>query len=302
MAIYEGIISGIGDKESGVNVITPEFDARIRHFIVGKDCIIDGLELEKGILRAGACLARGYVGTLENDVDFTDATRIYAVFEINKSDKPDKFWLTNDLPKWDNADILHEAGSYWLLLYENGNLKVDRDYPQNAVYSESTQYVVDMGAIGLDVTTESDYDVNDESVYSATKRGTFVANTKYVHDVIEKEIVTKKYTGTYNVTSSAGVINQIVEYSIYKKATFVIIKFKIIFKSLTVGADRVILKVPSDCIPKYSQKLYVQSLGGGTDLLSINTNGELVANGLGAALSDDYSIYQIGYSITEDLS
>lgn len=92
MANYQGVIAGIGDKENDINVISPNFDASIRNFIVGKDCILHGLSLNGNILTAGACIAQGYCGYLPSDIDVGDMSsgNIYAHFKVNHDD------LTND--------------------------------------------------------------------------------------------------------------------------------------------------------------------------------------------------------------
>lgn len=65
MAVYQGIMAGIGDIINGVNVIPPEFDAAIRNFEIGFESgIISGMNIQGSNLTPGACIARGYVGYL----------------------------------------------------------------------------------------------------------------------------------------------------------------------------------------------------------------------------------------------
>lgn len=98
MATVVGTIAGIGEKvytESGVldpqkstNVIYPEFDAKIRNFVLGGDAIIEGLTLResngKYILSGGSCAHQGIVGTLPNSATFDNNT-IYALYHVNHS-------------------------------------------------------------------------------------------------------------------------------------------------------------------------------------------------------------------------
>lgn len=194
MAQYKGIIAGIGDKSNKINLISPQFDARIYNFIIGKNCIIDGLELNNKTLSAGACVCQGYRGVIDTSIKLvTTMGYIYGVFKVNfDNDKPDEFYIETSSTKIERKDdILHGTGVYYLELYYNGLVRLPRDYPNSAVYADKSQFV--SNTIG-EKATATTQDVNDNS--------TKVATTEYVHNQIEEQI--KPATTTLTLFSFQG--------------------------------------------------------------------------------------------------
>lgn len=190
----QGIITGIG------NEITPEIDAVINDFIVGKNTILKGLELNGNILSAGTCILCGYRGTLENSKT-VDGNYVYGKFVIgvNETDSFSIFTSSSSTEPTDgiiNPTSITSAGTYYLRLYANGVSQVDSErYPSKAVTSDRARDLIAGGTIDSKVTTPT-APLNNNS--------TRVANTKYVHKQIEKEIdegigntpTTVKYTWT----------------------------------------------------------------------------------------------------------
>lgn len=181
MTVYKGIIAGIGDKNLGANIIKPEFDAKIYKFIIGKNCIIDGLNLNGNTLSPGMCVAEGYRGELKSPLTLDTTAYVYGVFKVNfDSDSLDEFYIETSTTKIIRQDdILHTSGTYYLLLYKNGAAQLSHNYPQNAVYADNTNHINDNGTLGKNVTAPTQ-PVNDNS--------TKVASAEYVHNQIKEEI------------------------------------------------------------------------------------------------------------------
>lgn len=165
MATYQGIIAGIGDKETNTNVIVPQFDAAIRNFIMGKNCILDGFALIGDTLTAGSCIAEGYVGYIEEPIKFDKVPeKVYGIFSVNHSNKLDEFHIAtgNNIEKTvsftmkdggttsypifglvkincKKDDIIeHEVRlSNGLSFYENHTATQDKPYTVNFTVSES---------------------------------------------------------------------------------------------------------------------------------------------------------------------
>lgn len=202
----QGIITGIG------NTITPEIDAVINEYIVGKNTILKGLGLNGNILSAGTCILCGYRGTLENS-QTVDGNYVYGKFVIgvNETDSFSIITSSNSNEPTDgiiNPTSITSAGTYYLRLYANGASQVDSErYPKQAHTSYNADHLQPNGTIASTAKTET-APVNDNS-----KR---VANTKYVHNQIEKEIDGGTYSNTFSVTD--GSLRVVLE----RRAKFVI--------------------------------------------------------------------------------
>ena len=188
----QGIITGIG------NEITPEIDAVINDFIVGKNTILKGLELNGNILSAGTCILCGYRGTLENS-QTVDGNYVYGKFVIgvNETDSFSIITSSNSTEPTDgiiNPTSITSAGTYYLRLYANGASQVDSErYPKQADTSDSARDLIAGGTIDSTATTET------ASVNTHNTQPNRVANTEYVHNQIVKEIDYKE-SGTFNLT------------------------------------------------------------------------------------------------------
>lgn len=174
----QGIITGIG------NEITPEIDAVINEYIVGKNTILKGLELNGNILSAGTCILCGYRGTLENS-QTVDGNYVYGKFVIgvNEIDSFSIITSSNFTEPTDgiiNPTSITSAGTYYLRLYANGASQVDSErHPKQAQTSDRARRLIANGTIDSTVTTDT-APVNNNS-----KR---VANTEYVHNQIVEEL------------------------------------------------------------------------------------------------------------------
>ena len=206
--LKQDVIAGIGDRPTNANVIYPYFDAVVRQFIVGKDCILDGLYLgADGLsLSSGHCLCNGFVGELKDLIRFginndPAPTKIYGRFVINHSETDlDYFYIETDPAESAirQDDILHKQGEYWLLLYENLKSKVDRNYPENAVYSDTAEHLVDNGTIAADVEIEGDIPTTP-LMYD--KR---VASTGFVNEAVKELIGYETAEVKYGVYNRSG--------------------------------------------------------------------------------------------------
>jgi hypothetical protein len=78
----EGIITGIGDKRLGKNLIKPEYDAIINDFIIGKNTILEGLKLNGNILSAGTCILCGYRGIIDAPKELDTTAYVYGKFTL----------------------------------------------------------------------------------------------------------------------------------------------------------------------------------------------------------------------------
>lgn len=174
----QGIITGIG------NEITPEIDAVINEYIVGKNTILKGLELNGNILSAGTCILCGYRGTLENS-QTVDGNYVYGKFVIgvNETDSFSIITSSNFTEPTDgiiNPTSITSAGTYYLRLYANGASQVDSErYPKQAYISDMARRLIANGTIDSTATTDT-APVNDNS-----RR---VATTEYVHNQIVAEL------------------------------------------------------------------------------------------------------------------
>ena len=120
---YKGVIAGIGSNQDDINVILPEFDAKLRKFEVGKNTILEGFEYNSstGYLSSGYCLVEGYVGGNKENIPIQESNYVYGIFTINHDKNiPDSFKIEIhdspiSTPRQD--DILNVAGKYYYLLY-----------------------------------------------------------------------------------------------------------------------------------------------------------------------------------------
>ena len=193
---YQGIITGIGDKDENINIITPEIDAVLNDYIIGKNAVIEGLEVSGyDTLTAGMCVLKGYKGVLPNAITVgagTNGNYIYGKFVLNFNNTVDEFYIevTNDVHT--SPASITNAGTYYLLLYyfEGGDWvpaldvydNLYHNYPNKAFEADETGVLLDYGVIAPTTETET----ADENAHLTTPLR--VANTEYVHNQIEEEI------------------------------------------------------------------------------------------------------------------
>lgn len=216
---YQGILTGIGDKELGKNLIKPEYDAIINDFIIDKNTILEGLELNGKNLSAGACVLCGYRGIIDTPKELDTTAYVYGKFTLGSiygGSGEDAFDITTSttvLTENVNPSKITSAGTYYLLLYVNGVLSKDLDtehpYPLNAQYSVETKNVVGNAIIDSEVEGVTQLK-NDNS--------NRIATTQYVHNQIEEEIAYGTCTGS--VKDRAGEI--VFTYTLYRKSRYVI--------------------------------------------------------------------------------
>lgn len=265
MAIYKGTIAGIGDKYLGANIIKPEFDAKIYKFIIGKDCIIDGLNLNGNVLSAGMCVAQGYRGKLKSPITLDTTAYVYGVFKVNfDSNTPDEFYIeTSDSEINQKDDILHSAGTYYLLLYKNGVAQLSRNYPANAVYADNTNHINDDGTLGKNVTAPTQ-PVNTSNKTPAT--------TEFVRNQIKEEI-------GYDELVLGGSGDAFTPFILKRKAKMVVGKVYLIVSGSDYQAGQTIYTLPDGWKPKEKIKLGNYSYLGltpyGRWTIYIDTNGKV---------------------------
>ena len=258
----EGIITGIGDKELGKNLIKPEYDAVINNFIIGKNTILEGLELNGNNLSTGACILCGYRGIIEESKTLDTTAYVYGEFTINFDTKiEDSFNIvtsTTALTKNVNPSQITSAGTYYLSLYISGVEKIDREhsYPKNSQYSAETDYVGDNVVISSTATTPTETKTitnelgEEETVVATDLHNEYpnrVANTEYVHAQIDREI--DYGTATANVMSKGKIVGTV---TFYRKSKYV----KGIIKSSGVAtASTITLSFPQGFIPNENVKI-----------------------------------------------
>lgn len=294
MAQYNGVMAGIGDLENNINVINPEFDARVNNFIIGANGVIKGLEISGNILSAGMCVAQGYRGSIDTDITLDITTYVYGVFKVyHDPEILDEFYIQTSSTPLDTAktgnsfgdDILHSAGTYYLRL--NNRLK----YPINAVNSENTNILNDNGTIGNNVTCPTQA-VNDNS--------TKVASTAYVYNQIKEEINYTEYISYVYAKSntSAEDIPQYVELKFTKKAGYVIVEATGKNENFNVsGYTFQIDNIPTEFLPINGIATLlvptVNTTGGGlthyvtVSVFKINNSGEIQDTNSGYVLNQN---------------
>lgn len=306
----QGIITGIG------NEITPEIDAVINEYIVGKNTILKGLELNGNILSAGTCILCGYRGTLEN-IQTVYGNYVYGKFVIgvNETDSFSIITLSSSTEPTDgiiNPTSITSAGTYYLRLYANGVSQVDSErYPKQSYISDKANELMAGGTIDSTATTPTEKNFLGEVVVDLHKtQPKRVANTEYVHKQIENEIDYELENITVNINNSAGRIQGTIE--LKKKAKYVIGKalnfwaYKSVSKNTLLGKITNAKFYPAE--NKYGCMKFIgdASAEGGTIPLNksvvilITTDGRIVMN---EALSDtSYDVYNditfyLGYEI-----
>ena len=264
----KGVMAGIGDMLNDVNVIEPGFDARVYRYIIGKDCIIEGLEMSGNTLSAGICIGQGYRGYLPTSCEIgTIYDYIYAHFKVHHDrDIEDEFWIecTKSSTVVQN-DILHNAGDYWLLLYQKVNGKWqkridDIKYPLRSQHSDDTMRVVEHGVLedGVTAVTQEVGDKTDK-----------VATTEFVQNQIAEDI-------DYDYKEES---NGDIEFVIKRKSKYCIVEN--LSTKTRRGAGTSNLKVgqlPEGFYPNENIKVIgstTQNGGLSTSIFQINTNGEV---------------------------
>ena len=198
----QGIITGIG------NTITPQIDAVLNDFIVGRNAIISGLSLTNGTLTAGMCQLCGYRGVLEQSVPVSD-NYIFGKFVINFGNGEDTFSIfTSSTEPTDgiiNPTSITTNGTYYLRLYTNGMMdnSLVSDYPYSANTSERSMQLIANGIILSTATTPTEKDDKGNVVVDLhNSQPARVANTEYVHNQIVEEL--NEGTITFDLVGADG--------------------------------------------------------------------------------------------------
>ena len=185
-----GIVTGIGDKNNNINVITPQIDADLNKYILNKNAIIEGLQIVGNNLTAGMCVLCGYRGVSAQNETLNSETYIYGKFALNfNNSTTDSFEIfkTNTVPESGvNPTSITSAGTYYLLLYtySNGEYILNSElntsaYPAKSHEADETD-LVKSGAVIESGVTGTTQTVNNNS--------TKIATTKYVQNQIAEEI------------------------------------------------------------------------------------------------------------------
>lgn len=286
---YQGIITGIGEN----NKITPEIDAYINNFVIGKNTILDGLILDtnKLTLSKGACVLCGYRGIIEEDIKFNPndpIVWIYGKFTLNFGNGEDEFEIyttTTQLTTNVNPSQITEAGTYYLLLYNDYNnisedLESGYPFPKNAQNSVETESVLNGATIGSEVEGVTQ-DVNDIS--------TKIATTEFAHLKIEKEIGYDVYNG--NFVDSNG--NTIGTYTLKRKSKYVIGTARINTQALNGSLLGILATLPSGFKPNspFYFGMYVR-VGdvANVAIMSCDTDGNIKQTDYGAGTLVVYDI------------
>lgn len=273
------VIAGIGDIQTEVNVIYPYFDATIRKFIVGKNCILTGLEFDKQslTLTAGYCMAEGFVGHLLNSKTFeTQPKKIYGRFIVNhagtytKEADLDRFEVVADPSEGSikQDKIIDTKGEYWLLLYEDGERKVDNNYPEHAKYASNLTDTISPEAIVTGAIKNGD--TSDKTV----------ATTEFVQRVVNEQIGYKTVTIGY--------------YDLYKPQLGGEVRIDIGEIKLEKKDDFIIATPTRTNTAEYDYEIF--SEGGGTHTLSVDSiPSEFISN-------NDVAFLPVYYIVKDNIS
>ena len=204
MATYSGIMAGIGDLETGTNVISPQFDAKVNDFIIGQNGILTGLEIDTSskTITAGVCIAKGYRGAIESNIDLDTTSYVYGVFKVyHDSNTLDEFYIETSSKALTEGgdDILHTAGTYRLRLNTANRIS----YPLNAVNSDYTDQIVVGGIIAGTADGAEKNNVTAVTQPVDTSNAT-VATTEFVQKQVAADINYQSFSKTFTVTESAN--------------------------------------------------------------------------------------------------
>lgn len=259
---YEGVISGIGDKETSKNLISPYMDAAVYDFIINHepdggytDIIrIDGFEIdtENKILTGGTLCYRGFRGVIDTSMPLENAERIYAVFDTIENEF--SILMTNEYYDNANTDILATPNKYYLILYlygGDGNYNpqfLPYNYPINSYNCDYALTVKE--TVGADATGTTQ-PVNDNS--------TKIATTEYVKNQIDEDI--NYGEAIIDMTISGQKFGEI---KLKRKSK--IVTGQIIFTQdqYTGGGAGIIFQIPDGFLPKgiiYVGAIYQNTLG-----------------------------------------
>lgn len=204
---YDGIVAGIGDLENQVNLVSPEMDAALYKYVMNKNTIISGLEVNSsGTLSPGMCILCGYRGVLETAITLDNNLYVYAKFVLNFNNSIiDTFSIETSNEYYSPPTSITTAGTYRLLLYihpegssswnANDDLDLSNKFPNYAKHSEQTE-LVKAGGILRDGVTGFTHNVNDNSNHIAT--------TQYVHNQIAEEVDYQTTNGSLSYGAYTG--------------------------------------------------------------------------------------------------
>lgn len=224
-----GIITGIG------NIITPEIDAVINNYIVGKNTILKGLELQgnkpSAVLSAGVCQLLGYRGVLEENISNINENYIYGKFVIGLNETDSFSVVITDNTNDTNDGIVNplsitNAGIYYLRLYVYNEIEEEYlsqvgeyKYPARANISDRADYLQGGGGIDATAITETaNVNAHETQPYR-------VANTEYVHNQIVAEIDEENTNVNIYLDTGGGSVNYYISglITIRRKARQVIV-------------------------------------------------------------------------------
>lgn len=266
MATYRGILAGIGDKESEINVIQPEIDAALYNFMVQSNGIINGFGYElvgrQFNLKSGVIISNGYRCALLSNVVFdfsaiNATTYIYAENIINE----------NRFIVYDTTVKTQETSNKFLLYTISTSLQVTDNaasirlpYILNSANSEN---LIANGIVASSATTPT------APVGHNTKR---VANTEFVQNELAAQINSK--SANINLLDGNGKI--IGSISLKRKSKLVV--GKVTITDYSAGTGGIKFTVPSGFEPNVATKiaLVVKNLALGnaeTIFMNLATNG-----------------------------
>ena len=280
----QGIITGVG------NEITPEIDAVLNDFIVGKNTIISGLDWNGNTLNAGVCQLCGYRGVLEQPINNLTDDYVYGKFELHfDKNIEDKFSIETSASRIanDNPTSITIEGTYYLLLYYKKKGFDEYNYPNMAHTSLMSAILAENGIIestataSMPKTAEGNLKVNMHKTDPQ-----MVANTEYVHKQIQEELNegTEEIYVNIDDASSNLIENGNIEGTIifHHRAKYVYAD-----GSLSVTGTGVLIEFGTQTVGKLNKYIpdnvitgcFVNTNGAVNLLLKIDTNGNVVLSG-----------------------
>lgn len=263
----QGIITGVG------NEITPEIDAVLNDFIVGKNTIISGLDWNGNTLNAGVCQLCGYRGVLEHPINNLTDDYVYGKFELHfDKNIEDKFSIETSASRIanDNPTSITIEGTYYLLLYYKKKGFDEYNYPNMAHTSLMSAILAENGIIestataAMPKTAEGNLKVNMHITDPQ-----MVANTEYVHKQIveelgyEKQVVDISRNGVgYNLTFEKRARYCLISYNISAQSGQPLkTEFQVPSGFEPANNSETIIFIKGFTTAQYVYKLYVTTAG-----------------------------------------
>ena len=276
------VITGLGDKNNNINLIQPELDAELYKYIVGKNAIIYGLNIQNNsVIKAGMAILDGYRVILGEDANigsipynhiyarlkFYDNKTTPSVFFVHGADGEINYETTGsdangtyvvyaiELYAWNSS------ANQYICSISTPTLE---GYPKKSYYANETEKVLATGTLEDGVTAvtqpKNTHDLRIGHENDDINRSP--ATTLYVHNQIEEEINYGTYSGNF-LNSNNGVIGTFV---LQRKAKYVVMtlsQIDVLNASPLGTIPSVIATIPNGFLPTQTVYFVVSDVDSG---------------------------------------